>query len=176
MLQAEAMALDSKHLASHKGTTTMSEFSRTLLADCNYDYDKAADSNLDDMQEVLTLLRASDTTDDLDFLPDKPTPDAQDESSAQRSARIARACNRACRGRRFFVSRDGRSGLGPADMRAGDSVAILYGANVPYVLRQADTPGQYELVGGCYMEGVMYGDSMLQSEEHRAAYQNFDIC
>lgn len=38
--------------------------------------------------------------------------------------------------RRFFISKKGYIGLAPANARIGDTVSIIHGGNVPYVLRQ----------------------------------------
>ena len=35
----------------------------------------------------------------------------------------------------FFITRDGYIGLGPPTVLAGDAVWVLFGANVPFVLR-----------------------------------------
>lgn len=38
-------------------------------------------------------------------------------------------------------------------------VCILYGADVPIVLRKA-AGGRYVLIGECYMHGIMYGEAL----------------
>ncbi len=47
-------------------------------------------------------------------------------------------------------------GLGPKDMQKGDSLALLEGGRVPYVLRRKGE--WFELVGDCYIHGVMHGE------------------
>ena len=49
-------------------------------------------------------------------------------------------------GRRPFRTRNGYVGLGPATMAEGDTVCIILGAQVPYVLRP-EGKGQYQLIG-----------------------------
>jgi hypothetical protein len=49
-------------------------------------------------------------------------------------------------GRRPFRTTHGYVGLGPADMTGRDIVCIIYGAQVPYVLRP-DGNNQFQLVG-----------------------------
>jgi len=59
--------------------------------------------------------------------------------------------------RRFYTTRDGRIGLGPADLQEGDTVAILYGGKWPFVLRPK---GDHCLViGPCYVHGLMQGEA-----------------
>ncbi|KAI0536010.1 heterokaryon incompatibility protein-domain-containing protein [Xylaria digitata] len=43
-------------------------------------------------------------------------------------------------GRRFFRTRKGYIGTGPVDMNVGDSVAVLLGSRVPFILREDDIP------------------------------------
>jgi hypothetical protein len=59
-------------------------------------------------------------------------------------------------GRCMFLSRDAYIGLGPKNMQPGDSLALLVGGKMPYVLRRKGEC--YELVGECYMHGVMRGE------------------
>lgn len=60
--------------------------------------------------------------------------------------------------RRFFTSVGGYFGLGPRCMEQGDVCAILFGADVPFILRPTETGGTFRLVGQAYMHGVMYGE------------------
>ncbi|KAK7413328.1 hypothetical protein QQX98_007771 [Neonectria punicea] len=74
-------------------------------------------------------------------------------------------CFRGCAShRRFFVTRTGLWGLGPAVAEEGDVCAVLFGADVPFVLRPMATAGEYKLVGECYMYGFMYGEAVMASE------------
>ncbi|KAI1081111.1 heterokaryon incompatibility protein-domain-containing protein [Whalleya microplaca] len=65
-----------------------------------------------------------------------------------------------CTGRRFFTTEKGRWGLGPPLLQPGDICAILFGADVPLILRPSHNQGQYKLVGQCYFHGVMYGEAV----------------
>jgi len=48
-------------------------------------------------------------------------------------------------------------GLAPADTKEGDIIAILKGRRVPFVMRSRGGP--WELIGGCYLHGVMHGEA-----------------
>ncbi|CAO2658363.1 Nn.00g060860.m01.CDS01 [Neocucurbitaria sp. VM-36] len=68
---------------------------------------------------------------------------------------------------RFFILKKGFIGLGPMNMRVGDTVHILLGGSVPFVLRpvaeqQGPTgqPKRYEFVGNCYVQGIMDGEAL----------------
>jgi hypothetical protein len=65
--------------------------------------------------------------------------------------------------RRFFVTRKGGYGLGPATVRAGDVLAVLFGAGMPVVLRPVvGGEERYTLVGECFVHGAM-GGSVIHS-------------
>jgi hypothetical protein len=61
--------------------------------------------------------------------------------------------------RRGFVPSLGYLGLGPADTREGDIIAILFGADVPFILRKLPN-GQYQVIGEAYAHGIMDGEFM----------------
>ncbi|RYP06628.1 hypothetical protein DL764_003050 [Monosporascus ibericus] len=86
-------------------------------------------------------------------------------------------------GRRLCLTTRGHMGMVPMGARAGDSVAFLYGAATPFVLRKVwgdpgspghdrpptsftkATSGLYEFIGQCYVHGVMDGEA-LRGEGH----------
>lgn len=63
--------------------------------------------------------------------------------------------------RSVFVTCHGFIGVGPIDTKAGDKVAILLGADVPFILRE-ESGGEdhryWKLVGDCYVHGIMGGE------------------
>ena len=60
---------------------------------------------------------------------------------------------RACPEGQFFVPKSGYMGMGPESVKDGDLVVILFGGNVPYVLR-CTGPRCYALVGERYVPGA----------------------
>jgi hypothetical protein len=74
--------------------------------------------------------------------------------------------------RRFAVTdRPGGFALLPASAKEDDLIFVLYGCSVPVVLRRepgsADSDFKYELIGECYVHGVMDGLlSSLEAEAH----------
>jgi len=66
--------------------------------------------------------------------------------------------------RLFFATRYESFGLGPSDIRRGDVVCILHGSKVPCILRPMGR--QYRVVGQCYYEQWMYGDSVDWQEKN----------
>jgi hypothetical protein len=67
----------------------------------------------------------------------------------------------------------------PEDARPGDVVAIFLGSNLPYLLRRAGAD-EYELVGHCYVHGVMDGQLIrtlwtLPESVRNRAFRDFVI-
>ncbi|KAF6815207.1 heterokaryon incompatibility protein [Colletotrichum sojae] len=66
--------------------------------------------------------------------------------------------------RRFFVTKDGYWGLGHPLMQENDVCAILFGGDVPFVLRPTSEQGDFQLVGQAYIYGIMYGEVVEKCE------------
>ena len=84
------------------------------------------------------------------------------------------------RGRTFFLTKTGFCGVGGREVEEGDTVVVILGASMPFVLRPREQqPGSYHdyrcyhLVGECYVSGIMYGELMdcvdygVKAEEFR---------
>ena len=56
----------------------------------------------------------------------------------------------------FFILPDGYMGLGPPNTRSGDICSVVFGSKWAYVLHSNDD-GTHQLVGECYVEGVVDG-------------------
>lgn len=65
-------------------------------------------------------------------------------------------------GRRYCLLSDKSAGLVPEHSEIGDIVCVVQGARVPYVIRPKavteDGTQTYELVGECYIGGLMKGE------------------
>lgn len=80
--------------------------------------------------------------------------------------RCLNRAHRACTGRALFSTEDGRIGLAPASLAAGDDLCLLFSCCKPLVLRpvsDAENPekGRHTVVGECYLHGMMYGQALL---------------
>lgn len=76
--------------------------------------------------------------------------------------------------RRVFITANGRLGLGPRRMRAGDRIAIISGGSMPFVVRDLSpvtfvrSPDgnanvfhrRYNLIGPSYVHGLMKGEGV----------------
>ena len=72
------------------------------------------------------------------------------------------AAGRFCHGRVFFVTEDGRFGMGPPGTQKGDRCAVLFGARLPFALRphRGDQVTTYSLLGEVYLHGFMRGEAV----------------
>jgi hypothetical protein len=62
--------------------------------------------------------------------------------------------------RRLAKTEKGRLALVPPSTRTGDRIILLSGGKTPYVARQrSGLPQQWELVGECYVHGIMFGEA-----------------
>ena len=62
------------------------------------------------------------------------------------------------KGRKIFVTQKGFLGLGPAEVEPGDVVCILFGGNLPYVIRRRPQD-EYTFLGPSYVHGIMDGEA-----------------
>ncbi|KAL8949690.1 MAG: hypothetical protein Q9222_004219 [Ikaeria aurantiellina] len=80
--------------------------------------------------------------------------------------------------RKLFIVKKGLFGLGPGAMKKGDWVAVLLGADVPFIIREvggehrpATDPFpedvKFQLVGECYVDGLMTGAAVRGVEVTR---------
>ncbi|UJO16226.1 uncharacterized protein CLAFUR5_04851 [Fulvia fulva] len=77
----------------------------------------------------------------------------------------------ACKGRSFFITKQGDLGLGPWIAKPGDQCFVLRSARVPFVLRTV-REGCWKLVGECYVHGIMNGGFVDGSD---VQWQNLSI-
>ena len=67
--------------------------------------------------------------------------------------------------RKFCSTNHGCIGLVPRTTQNGDLIAIFLGADVPFVLRSTSVE-TYELVGECYIHGIMNGEAFEGRHDH----------
>ena len=67
--------------------------------------------------------------------------------------------------RALFRTRQGLVGNGPDQLQEGDKVCILFGGEVPIILRPEGD--HYLLIGESYVHGVMGGEFMMEWENGR---------
>jgi hypothetical protein len=78
-------------------------------------------------------------------------------------------------GRRFFITKDGYSGLGPRGTRNGDCVAVLMGCPVPFVL-QKDESDTFRVIGETYVHGIMNGEAIKECQLRNMEISDIKLC
>jgi hypothetical protein len=114
-----------------------------------------------------------------------PLSNADIESLRAKSQYYERLSRHIQNGRVLGVTRSGFMGVFPNDARVGDVWAALLGSPVPFILRRVPNPGgmeskeretasqenhqdaeiQYQIVGPCYLHGIMDGGMMVEAPE-----------
>ncbi|GME44176.1 hypothetical protein GTA08_BOTSDO04307 [Neofusicoccum parvum] len=64
--------------------------------------------------------------------------------------------------RRLYKTAKGLLGLGPGSMKKGDSVCMVQGARVPFVLRKQPSAVEWTIVGETYLHGFMHGEMVAE--------------
>jgi hypothetical protein len=109
-----------------------------------------------------------------------PEPEAHKRIDEGHSTEIAsdierfiEAASNACNGRRLFFTYSGYLGLGPDAMRGGDRLVVLYGGEMPYILRPEGT--RFRFVGECYVYDLMKGQAVKKMEKGFLKERFFDL-
>jgi len=80
----------------------------------------------------------------------------------------------ACRYRTLYLTTSGWFGLGPEYMQPDDKVCILFGGDVPYLLRDRKN-GAHTFIGETYVHGIMHGEAMTNTESQERLAEQFII-
>jgi hypothetical protein len=109
----------------------------------------------------------------LDFLfnPEAISPD-ESQQLFSNNARIENAISGRGQGWRLCTTKNGRLGQVLKSVEVGDVICILYGGEVPYVIRPSMN-GFYKFIGSCYIHGLMDGEA-CQMEEMEP--EEFSFC
>lgn len=77
-----------------------------------------------------------------------------ESSTVRRAMGTMKSC---LKGRRLFITMGGRFGLGPKDLAQRDVLAILFGLDIPLILRETEE-NVYRVIGNDFVGGVMHGE------------------
>lgn len=67
-----------------------------------------------------------------------------------------------CFQRSFFITSEGRMGIGPPKTQPEDKVAVLLGGGVTYILREQES--SWSLIGESYVDGLMKGEGIQRMQ------------
>lgn len=71
------------------------------------------------------------------------------------AALYARWASEICHNRTFFVTKQGRCGLGSLHVRPGSGIYYIHGLKTPFVVQNASENGRHLLYGECFVYGLM---------------------
>ena len=124
---------------------------RTLTADLGGRWDRKQQNTVDDV-EIKLIMEALQT------------PRASRGVVINPWLQRFRSETRRCTSRSWLSLETHTIALGPKTARMGDFVVILNGSRVPCVVREKGR--FFELVGQCYVDGMMYGEVCTWEDEH----------
>jgi hypothetical protein len=86
-------------------------------------------------------------------------------------------------GRKLCALDNGELALSPNATEAGDFVCVLMGGRVPFILRPIGRLGnsrspsslQLQLIGPCYVQGIMVEEELEQRRSSKAEFSNFSL-
>ena len=139
-----------------------SAFWKSLSADTTPVGGPAPPSFGDEHLKVIEYLELLDSC-DYDLLKVSTMPHAKELEAFSNDSVFVDAWFRAAFQKKFCSTKQGRLGLAPRATLQGDLIAIFMGADVPFVLRATGTEG-YELLGECYIHGIMNGEALIGRE------------
>ncbi|KAH6878060.1 heterokaryon incompatibility protein-domain-containing protein [Alternaria rosae] len=144
--------------------TTLHNLARTLTAGYSTDDDslktldnKSLSAHYERFRNFFEWWQTSQTAD---------WNDVRGDAQRYRSTLIIR-----CQNRRFFLISKYNYGIGPACMREGDIVVVLYGGDAPFVLRPKSD--KYLMLGEAYVDSIMNGELVKEVEEGKLQEQEF---
>ncbi|KAH7407083.1 hypothetical protein DE146DRAFT_649237 [Phaeosphaeria sp. MPI-PUGE-AT-0046c] len=76
-------------------------------------------------------------------------------------------------GRKVFIGENGHCGIVPDHTEEGDLICVLYGCDVPVVLRQE--LDHYTFIGECYVRGLMHGEAIRAVRQGTTTSNQFVI-
>lgn len=62
-------------------------------------------------------------------------------------------------------------GLLPRGTKLGDQICVFLGAHVPFIIRHHEKGDSYQLIGECYVHGIMEGEVMLMEDLKKVEIQ-----
>lgn len=148
-----------KHFAALHGHTQLSPpgvpfnhtFCRILLAGCVEGSGQARKAKGEDFDSLNNFLLSIEA-------------DPQHVADAGFERRVMESHLAAVLKRRMFVTSKGRLGIGPQDMKQGDTVWLLPRGRAPFIMRgrRRWRKNKYSVIGHAYLDGVMQGEAMLE--------------
>jgi hypothetical protein len=130
-------------------------FWRTILADMDVDQNPLASGEIYSLAMVYVAVTNADRNPMFRLLAAQPTTRARFRDMVFRIGATTV-------GKRLCLTKKGYLAIVPPGTRQGDSVCLIWGATIPFVIHpHADGPQQphkYVIVVGAYIQGIMKGE------------------
>ena len=160
------------------GDSTRVKFTRTLVADawqwvCPEGWPESFEQLLiHGTSQSQSLGSTAATQQERDVEAQKPSPESGPGSISVEQ--LIMAC---CFKRRFFITKTGRFGLGPAKTCMSDLVCVFPGSDVPFILMPPLWGSEFFFKGQAFVEGIMdYKGSLKEDlETNRITTREFLI-
>jgi hypothetical protein len=101
--------------------------------------------------------------------------DIEDDDQARKAAEYYLAFANGSVHRSVVITSSGRLAIGPDIIAVNDVVTILWGCRLPIVLRPISGESTHEVVGPCYVDGIMEGEAVEKHENDGKEDQVFDL-
>lgn len=88
----------------------------------------------------------------------------------QRAKPFSNALGRYNSDKIFGRTKNGYVGMFPRTSKPEDKIYLLFGGDWPFVLRHLEREGSFQLVGQCYIHGIMEGQINWRSHVSEAVY------
>lgn len=75
---------------------------------------------------------------------------------------------------KILHNQDGRMGMAHFDIEEDDLICVLFGGQVPFVLRKS-SPERYTFISECYIYGIMDGEAMKEYQQGQYTRQWFHL-
>jgi hypothetical protein len=77
----------------------------------------------------------------------------------------------------LFKTKNGSLGLCPAGTKIGDTLAVLFGGSVPYIVRKKSKgdDNKYQFVGECFVQGMMNGSALEPTAGVKPVEEDFTL-
>ncbi|KAK8113326.1 heterokaryon incompatibility protein-domain-containing protein [Apiospora sp. TS-2023a] len=86
-----------------------------------------------------------------------------DEETLEEERKILQErCESRMMGRCFFITKNGKLGMGTGFLDTDDIICVPFGCCTPIILRKEGDSDEYRFIGDCYVDGYMNGEVIQQ--------------
>ena len=102
-----------------------------------------------------------------------PSVSPQEKTRRRASSAFWYDVLRVAQNRVFCLTKNGNIGWAPPGAKKGDQICVLFGGQVPFVVRAKRDSGRFQLLGETYFHGMMDGEALTLPKR---AIEDVDFC